>query len=146
MFFVFRDSYVLCIYVMNILCTFRISISGYGTGLAKWISRWLVVQWGTRDLVTSMLVSEFSKTKLRGGMASPRLWSRNERIRIPFAIFRSFSVEYKCEIYGTTWYRLNSITAMNDRETWRERVRDIRASCTSWWWSSSFYKQRLGIK
>ena len=23
---------------------------------------------------------------------------------------------------------------MNDRETWRERVRDIRASCTSWWW------------
>ena len=27
-FFVFRDSYVLCIYVMNILCTFHISISG----------------------------------------------------------------------------------------------------------------------
>ena len=24
--------------------------------------------------------------------------------------------------------------AMNDRKTWRERVRDIRASCTSWWW------------
>ena len=24
--------------------------------------------------------------------------------------------------------------AMNDRETWRERVRDIRASRTSWWW------------
>ena len=24
---------------------------------------------------------------------------------------------------------------MNDRETWRERIRDIRASCTtSWWW------------
>ena len=23
---------------------------------------------------------------------------------------------------------------MNDRETWRERVRDIRASRTSWWW------------
>ena len=27
-FFVFRDSYVLCIYVMNILCTFHISVSG----------------------------------------------------------------------------------------------------------------------
>ena len=27
LFFVFRDSYVLCIYVMNILCTFRISVS-----------------------------------------------------------------------------------------------------------------------
>ena len=26
-FFVFRDSYVLCIYVMNILCTFPIAIS-----------------------------------------------------------------------------------------------------------------------
>ena len=24
--------------------------------------------------------------------------------------------------------------AMNDRETWRERVRDIRVSRTSWWW------------
>ena len=24
--------------------------------------------------------------------------------------------------------------AMNDRETWRKRVRDIRASRTSWWW------------
>ena len=24
--------------------------------------------------------------------------------------------------------------AMNDRETWRERVRDIRARRTSWWW------------
>ena len=24
--------------------------------------------------------------------------------------------------------------AMNDWETWRERVRDIRASRTSWWW------------
>ena len=27
--------------------------------------------------------------------------------------------------------------AMNDREKWRERVRDIRASSTTWWWSSS---------
>ena len=24
--------------------------------------------------------------------------------------------------------------AMNDREKWRERVRDIRASSTTWWW------------
>ena len=24
--------------------------------------------------------------------------------------------------------------AMNDKETWRERVRDIRASRTTWWW------------
>ena len=24
--------------------------------------------------------------------------------------------------------------AMNDRETWRERVRDIRDSRTTWWW------------
>ena len=26
-FFVFKDSYVLCVYVMNILCTFHISVS-----------------------------------------------------------------------------------------------------------------------
>ena len=27
--------------------------------------------------------------------------------------------------------------AMNDREAWRERVRDIRASRTTWWWWTS---------
>ena len=30
-FFVFQDSYVLCICVMNILCTFHISVYGYST-------------------------------------------------------------------------------------------------------------------
>ena len=29
--------------------------------------------------------------------------------------------------------------AMNDRETWRERVRDIRGSCTSWWYIYTIY-------
>ena len=34
---------------------------------------------------------------------------------------------------------------MNDRETWRERVRDIRASSTSWWWWWGFsYKYWIG--
>ena len=32
-FFVFRDSYVLCLYVTNILCMFPISVSGYDTHL-----------------------------------------------------------------------------------------------------------------
>ena len=27
--------------------------------------------------------------------------------------------------------------AMNNRETWRERVRNIRASSTTWWWCST---------
>ena len=35
-FFVFRDSYVLCTYVMNIICTFHISVSGYGTQVLLW--------------------------------------------------------------------------------------------------------------
>ena len=30
-FFEFRDSYVLCYIYMNIICPFRVSISGYGT-------------------------------------------------------------------------------------------------------------------
>ena len=33
--------------------------------------------------------------------------------------------------------------AMNDWETWKERVRDIRASRTSWWWGSLVYFQRI---
>ena len=30
--------------------------------------------------------------------------------------------------------------AMNDREKWRERVRDIRATSTTWWWWWWWYK------
>ena len=37
MFFVFRDSYVLCIDVMNILCTFHIFMYGYVTVVNKLI-------------------------------------------------------------------------------------------------------------
>ena len=29
--------------------------------------------------------------------------------------------------------------AMNERESWRESVRDFRASCTTWWWWWSFF-------
>ena len=31
--------------------------------------------------------------------------------------------------------------AMNDREKWRERVRDIRATSTTWWWWWSILNQ-----
>ena len=31
--------------------------------------------------------------------------------------------------------------AINDRETWKERVRDIRASRTTWWWFLSNTKK-----
>ena len=41
-FFVFQDSYVLCIYVMNILCTFHISVSGYGTNVQALYCRAMV--------------------------------------------------------------------------------------------------------
>ena len=49
-FFMFRDSYVLCIYVMNILCTFPIFMYGYVTTFPlmieqtheTWINRLLV--------------------------------------------------------------------------------------------------------
>ena len=33
--------------------------------------------------------------------------------------------------------------AMNDREKWRERVRDIRASSTTWWWGWYFNTSAL---
>ena len=31
--------------------------------------------------------------------------------------------------------------AMNDREKWRERVRDIRAIGTTWWWWWRYYRE-----
>ena len=37
--------------------------------------------------------------------------------------------------------------AMNDREKWRERVRDIRTGSTTWrWWSSSYTHTRVAQK
>ena len=35
--------------------------------------------------------------------------------------------------------------AMNDREKWRERVRDIRATSTTWWWWFLFSKEAINF-
>ena len=45
-FFVFRDSYVLCIYVMNILSTFHILVADYVTNAQ---ARILPGEWGTQN-------------------------------------------------------------------------------------------------
>ena len=49
-FFVCQDSYVTCIYVMNILCTFHISVSWV------WYRKWK--QWRNDSTVTSTLEPE----------------------------------------------------------------------------------------
>ena len=36
--------------------------------------------------------------------------------------------------------------AMNDREEWRERVRDIRAASTIWWWNHNFQKIQISLR
>ena len=41
-------------------------------------------------------------------------------------------IQQLCEDTGCSPEELPE--AMNDRENWRERVRDIRASGTTWWW------------
>ena len=41
-------------------------------------------------------------------------------------------IQQRCDDTGCNPEDL--LEAMNDRETWRVRVRDIRASRTSWWW------------
>ena len=41
-------------------------------------------------------------------------------------------IQQLCE--DTGWSPEELPGAMNDREKWLERVRDIRASCTTWWW------------
>ena len=41
-------------------------------------------------------------------------------------------IQQRCEDTGCSVEDLPE--AMNDREKWRERVRDIRASGTIWWW------------
>ena len=42
---------------------------------------------------------------------------------------------YILQLYDDTGYSPEDLPeAMNDREKWRERVRDIHASGTTWWW------------
>ena len=41
-------------------------------------------------------------------------------------------IQHTCEDKGCN--RVDQPEAMNDREKWLERVRDIRASGTTWWW------------
>ena len=41
-------------------------------------------------------------------------------------------IQQLCEDTGCSPEELPE--AMNDREKWRERVRDIRATSTTWWW------------
>ena len=41
-------------------------------------------------------------------------------------------IQQLCEDTGC--YPEDLSEAMNDREEWRERVRDIRATSTTWWW------------
>ena len=42
---------------------------------------------------------------------------------------------YLQQIWSDTWCFLKGLPkAMNDRDEWKERVMEIRASCTAWWW------------
>ena len=50
------------------------------------------------------------------------------------------SIQKLCEDTGCRPEDLSE--AMNDREKWRERVRDIRASGTTWWWWWWYYSLR----
>ena len=51
-------------------------------------------------------------------------------------------IQQLCEDTGCSHEDLPE--AMNDREGWRERVRDIRAGGTTWWWWKDYsYRERL---
>ena len=55
-------------------------------------------------------------------------------------------IQQQCE--DTGWSPEDLPGAMNDREKWRERVRDIRACGTTWWWWPSsrnviFYPSKI---
>ena len=49
-----------------------------------------------------------------------------------------YYIQQLCEDTGCSPEDL--LEAINDREKWRERVRDIRASDTTWWWWWWWYK------
>ena len=46
---------------------------------------------------------------------------------------------YIQQLCGDTWSCTEDLPrAMNDRDVWRERVRDIRATSSTWWWWSIY--------
>ena len=53
-------------------------------------------------------------------------------------------IQQLCEDTGCSPEDLPKV--MNDREKWRERVRDIRASSTTWWWWWSFPSLFISVK
>ena len=55
----------------------------------------------------------------------PHIWQRKSRTT-------SSNIQQLCEDMGCSPEELPE--AMNDREKWRERVRDICASSRTWWW------------
>ena len=50
-------------------------------------------------------------------------------------------IQQLCEDTGCSLEDLPE--AMNDRERWRERVRDIRADGTTRWWDDNYYGSKL---
>ena len=52
-------------------------------------------------------------------------------------------IQQLCEDTGCSLEDLPE--AMNDREKWRERVRDIRATSTTWWWYAFFQAVAVSI-
>ena len=50
-------------------------------------------------------------------------------------------IQQLCEDTGCSLEDLSE--AMNEREKWRERVRDIRATSTTWWWWWWWYCTKL---
>ena len=59
------------------------------------------------------------------------LWTRAYGQAKAWRLARTY-IQQLCEDTGCTPEDLPE--AMNDREKWRERVRDISASGTTWWW------------
>ena len=55
MFFVFRDPYVLCIYVMNILCTFHI-LMYHGYVIDNVLVIWINIKISTKSSITSLVI------------------------------------------------------------------------------------------
>ena len=193
MFFVFRDSYVLCIYVMNILCTFHIFMYGYVLFVCFFIlsvrfdkmkrcffqaavvsillygcTTWTLTKRLEKKLdgnYTRMLRAILNKSwqqhpirhqqyghlppitktiQARRTRHAGHCWRSKDELISDVLLWtpaygqskagrpvRTY-IQKLCDDTGCNPEDLPE--AMNDRETWRERVRDIRAGRTTWWW------------
>ena len=128
MFFVFRDPYVLCIYVMNIRCTFHISVSWVCYILMIFKQMYLTHKWDPNwydysGLATKVMSTHFSKVKFNHWMQFCVISGTSETLPEKWKALRNGKVTVKLIFVGVLGMVPKIGRTGNLRKTWPHKFR-----------------------